>query len=79
MPDVDVYEINGVPGRCPGCRLELFGSRVSIRGGVIRAVDAIPKGAQDENVLAVEIDPQNGAALRTFDIFIRTGVMPAPG
>jgi predicted RNA-binding Zn-ribbon protein involved in translation (DUF1610 family) len=79
ITNVDVYETNGVPSKCPNCGLELAGSRVLIRDGMIRQVDAVPAGKHDENLLAVEIDPTTGEGVRTFDIFGRAGVMPWPG
>lgn len=79
LPDVDVYEINGVPGRCPHCRTKVFGSRVSIRAGVIRRVEAVPEGEYDKDLLAIVLDPATGSTLHRFDIFGRVTEMPLPG
>jgi hypothetical protein len=68
----------GVPKRCVGCGLELQGSRVSIRNGVVSGVDVVPKGTYDDDVHAVEIDPRTGAALRTLGVNRPVGVMPWP-
>jgi hypothetical protein len=78
LPHVDVYEVTGVPKRCVGCGLELQGSRVSIRNGVVSGVDVVPKGTYDEDVHAVEIDPRTGAALRTLGVNRPVGVMLWP-
>lgn len=77
--NVDVYEINGVPRKCPACGLSLYGSCVEITNGVIHRVRAIPEGEHDDNIHAVEIDPKSGESKRYFELKRPVGVMPWPG
>lgn len=60
--DVDVYEPDGeeAPRLCGSCGLALQGVCVSIRGGVVAGVAAVPEGAVDDGLHAIVYDGATG-------------------
>jgi hypothetical protein len=77
MTHVDVYDVNGVPSRCPGCDLRMYGSKVEIRDGVIWGAEVLLYEPPSD-LHAVVWDPVTGKESQRLSAFKPLGVLPWP-